>query len=325
MRTAVQTVTGPVPIDALGRVLAHEHVIVLNTELQENHPGDWDRGRWEEEPGIAQAVEKLRAVKAAGFDTLIDVTVFPMGRSVGRIRTISERSGVQIIAATGLYLFDTLPRPISAIAWDAGDPLVELFVRDLEDGVAGTGVRAGVIKLATDAPGITAATDRILRAGAQAHKRTGAPITTHSNASLHGGLDQQRVFAEEGVDLTRVVIGHCGDTTDLGYLETLIEAGSYIGMDRFGMHDRLSFEDRVATVAELCSRGYAERLLLSHDAWAFNDWVSAEWEAELPDWHYLHIANDVLPALRDRGVTAEQRETMLVLNPRRMFAEADPY
>src|SRR5262245_32574845 len=118
MPAEVQTVCGPVPVDALGRVLAHEHVIVLNTELQENHPGDWSRGRWEEEPGIALAVEKLRAVKAAGFDTLIDVTVFPMGRSVGRIRTISERSGVHIIAATGLYLMDTLPRPLSAVAWN---------------------------------------------------------------------------------------------------------------------------------------------------------------------------------------------------------------
>jgi phosphotriesterase-related protein len=81
----------------------------------------------------------------------------------------------------------------------------------------------------------------------------------------------------------------------------------------------------VATVAELCSRGYADRMTLSHDAWAFNDWVSAEWEAELPDWHYLHIADDVLPALRERGVSEEQIDIMLVENPRRMFATADPY
>jgi phosphotriesterase-related protein len=319
----VQTVTGPVAVEALGRVLTHEHVIVLNTELQENHPGDWSIGRWEEEPGIALAVEKLRAVKAAGFDTLVDVTVFPMGRSLGRIRTISERSGVNIIAATGLYLFDTLPRPLTAIAWRGEDPLVELFVRDLDLGLGG--IRCGVIKLATDAPGITVGTERILRAGARAHRRTGAPITTHSNAALHGGLEQQRVFAEEGVDLARVVIGHCGDTTDLGYLESLMEAGSSIGMDRFGMHDRLSFEDRVATVAELCSRGYTERLTLSHDAWAFNDWIGAELAAELSDWHYLHIPNDVLPALRAHGVSEAQLDTMLVANPARLFAAATPY
>src|SRR5207245_10838055 len=107
----------------------------------------------------------------------------------------------------------------------------------------------------TDAPGCTPVVGRVLRAAAKAHRLTGVPISTHTHAATRRGLEQQRIFAEEGVDLSRVVIGHSGDTTDLSYLEELIGNGSYIGMDRFGIDTILSFEDRVNTVAAMCSSG----------------------------------------------------------------------
>jgi phosphotriesterase-related protein len=140
------------------------------------------------------------------------------------------------------------------------------------------------------------------------------------------GLDQQRVFREEGVDLTRVVIGHSGDTTDLDYLQELIAAGSYLGMDRFGIDTILSFEDRVNTVAEMCARGYAGKMVLSHDAACFNHWLPERpLAAVLPRWNYLHIHNDVIPALKQKGVTDEHLHTMLVENPRKIFERQDPY
>ncbi len=128
---------------------------------------------------------------------------------------------------------------------------------------------------------------------------------------------QQRVLREEGVDLGRVVIGHSGDTTDLDYLRRLMDAGSYIGMDRFGLDLMLPFEDRVATVVSLCEQGYAERMVLSHDASCFthNFEVTAKKEL-LPNWRFTHLHDEVLPALRARGVTDEQIHTMLVTNPR---------
>src|SRR5262249_13892804 len=140
------------------------------------------------------------------------------------------------------------------------------------------------------------------------------------------GLEQQQVFREEGVDLSRVVIGHSGDTTDVDYLEQLIAAGSYLGMDRFGIDTILPFEDRVNTVATLCAHGHANRVVLSHDAACFNDWLpERDLPAVLPRWNFLHIHNDVIPALKSKGVTDEQINTMMMVNPRAIFERQGAY
>lgn len=128
------------------------------------------------------------------------------------------------------------------------------------------------------------------------------------------------------MDLSRVIIGHSGDTTDLDYLEELLAAGSYLGMDRFGLDMFCSFEDRVDTVAKMCARGHADRMVLAHDASCYIDWLpEAALPFVLPNWHYLHIHNEVLPALRQRGVTEEQITTMLVDNPREIFSRQGGY
>jgi phosphotriesterase-related protein len=198
-------------------------------------------------------------------------------------------------------------------------------VKDIEEGIAETGARAGILKCATDQPGVTAGVERVLRAVAQAHRRTGVPISTHTHAGTRRGLEQQKVFDQEGVDLSRVVIGHSGDTTDIAYLEELIANGSYIGMDRFGIDVLLPFEDRVNTVARLCERGHAEKMVLSQDAACFNDWLPENVDQILPRWNFLHIHNDVIPALKERGVTDEQIDTMLVENPRKIFERQGSY
>jgi phosphotriesterase-related protein len=121
-----------------------------------------------------------------------------------------------------------------------------------------------------------------------------------------------------------VVIGHCGDTDDLDYLGELLDAGSILGMDRFGIDGLLSTEKRIATVAELCRRGRADQLVLSHDASCYIDWIQGEVPmGALPDWHYLHISRDVIPALLRDGVTETQIDTMLVDNPRRYFETSE--
>jgi phosphotriesterase-related protein len=200
------------------------------------------------------------------------------------------------------------------------EPLTEMFVRDIREGIAGTGVKAAILKCATDEPGITPGVERSLRAVAHAHRQTGVPISTHTHARTRRGLDQQRLFREEGVDLSRVVIGHSGDTTDIDYLEELIAAGSHLGMDRFGIDTILSFEDRVNTVATMCRRGHAGKMVLSQDAACFNDWLpERDLPHILPNWNYLHIHKDVIPALKQRGVTEEQIHTMMVANPRRIL------
>ncbi|MEI7520557.1 MAG: phosphotriesterase-related protein, partial [Thermoleophilia bacterium] len=114
--------------------------------------------------------------------------------------------------------------------------------------------------------------------------------------------------------------------TDLDYLEEMVAAGSYLGMDRFGVDNILSFDDRVDTVAKMCERGHADKMVLAHDASCFIDWLpEAALPVVLPNWHYLHIHNDVLPALRQRGVTEEQITTMLVDNPRTILGHRGAY
>lgn len=168
--------------------------------------------------------------------------------------------------------------------------------------------------------GVTPDVERVLRATAKVHRTTGVPISTHTHARTRSGLEQQRIFEEEGVDLSRVIIGHCGDTTDFEYLEKLIEKGSYLGMDRFGIDTILPFESRVNTVAGLCKKGFAGKMVLSQDAACYNDWFPEESLAKVaPKWNFLHIINDVIPALKSRGVTDDQISTMLVKNPRRIF------
>ena len=159
-----------------------------------------------------------------------------------------------------------------------------------------------------------------MRAVGQAHVQTGAPITVHTNPHTQSGLVAQQVLKEEGVDLTKVVIGHSGDSTNLDYLMQLADAGSILGMDRFGLDVLLPFEERVNTVATLCERGYADRMGLAHDAACFIDWFSPEAKREaVPKWNYRHISEDVLPALRERGVSDKDIQTMLVDVPRRYF------
>jgi phosphotriesterase-related protein len=189
-----------------------------------------------------------------------------------------------------------------------------------------TGVKAGIIKCATDEPGVTPDVERVLRAAAQAHRKTGVPISTHTHAASEVGLKQQDVFESEGADLSRIVIGHSGDTEDTAYLKKVCDRGSFIGMDRFGVDLFLETEKRVATIKKMCDMGYADHMVLSHDAACHFDWVDPPLrERILPNWHYNHIPDDVIPALRKAGVTEEQVTTMTVDNPRRVFERQGAY
>lgn len=304
----------------------HEHVFVLSPEMMDNDPSVWG----DETRRQADAISRLNELKSRGVDTIVDLTVIGLGRYIPRIARIASATDLNIVVATGVYTYNDVPMyfhfkgPGTVLA--GPDPMIDLFVRDIEDGIAGTGIKAAILKCATDEPGVTPGVERVLRAVAEAHRQTGVPISTHTHAATRRGLDQQKVFAEEGVDLSRVIIGHSGDTTDIAYLEEIIARGSFIGMDRFGADVYLPFEERVETVARMCERGHADKMVLSHDASCFIDWLpEAELPVVLPNWHYLHIHNDVLPALRRRGVTDQQIDMMLVGNPRRIFAAQGGY
>ncbi len=324
----VPTLGGPIDADDLGTVLMHEHVFVLCPEIQGTYPGfeGWDPEEW-----VPKAREKLAALKGRGVDTIVDLTVVGTGRDVPLVARAAEGTGLQIVVATGIYTYNDIPKvfyfrgPGTELGGD-DEMMIAMFVRDIEEGIQGTEVKAGMLKCAVDEPGLTPGVERVMRAVAKTHRRTGVPVTVHTHAASERGCDAQRVLEEEGVDLSRVVLAHCGDTSDCDYLESLAEKGSYLGMDRFGIDIQQPFEKRVESVVEMCRRGHADRLVLSQDAAVFIDWLPmALLPQALPNWHYEHVHADVLPALRERGVTDEQIERMLVANPREVFSRQGAY
>ncbi|MBW8801498.1 MAG: phosphotriesterase-related protein [Streptomyces sp.] len=314
--TSVSTVLGSVDSSELGRTYMHEHVFVLTSDVQQNWPDEWD-----EEERVADAVAKLTALAGQGVRTIVDPTVVGLGRYLPRIRRVNEQvPQLQIVAATGVYTYDDVPfffhHRGPAVFMD--EPMVDLFVRDLTEG--NHGVVAGMLKCAIDEPGLTPGVERIMRAVAQAHQRTGAPITVHTHPGTRTAEHVKRVMVdEEGVDPTVIVLGHSGDTPDVDYLESLAQQGFTLGMDRFGINVGTTFEARADTLVELCRRGLADRMVLSQDAACYIDWIDPAAKAFTPQWHYLHLADDVFPYVREKGVTEEQLTTMLVDVPRRVF------
>jgi phosphotriesterase-related protein len=323
----IETVGGPIEESRLGRTLMHEHVLNVTVEIARDQPAlSWPEGRVHV---IANAVRRLAEVKARGIDTIVDATAVGHGRDIETLVEIAQRVALNIVVATGIYSFDHLPfffQFREAGTSSADDVMINLFVRDIREGIAGTGVKAGIIKCATDKPGVTPNIERVLRAVARAHRETGVPITTHTDVASRNGLDQQRVFAQEGVDLTKVIIGHSGDSQDLDYLKQIMDAGSLIGADRFGMYlpGWPTFDQRVDTVVALCKLGYSDRIVLSHDATIYTDWYPPGMFA-VDEWLPTHVSDAVIPELLDRGVSDAQIFQMVVENPRRILRPTAPY
>ena len=322
----VETVRGPIDTADMGQTLMHEHVFVLSTEHVQNYgDGDW----WDEDERVADAVTKLDELKALGIDTILDPTVWGLGRYIPRVQRVAEQTDINIIVATGLYTYDEIPHQYEhrgpGLLLDLPrDPMVDDFTGDIRDGIAGTGVKAAFLKCVIEAKGLTPGVERTVRAVAATHRETGAPITVHTSSHTGAGRLAVQVFGEEGVDLSKVVIGHAGDSNDLDYLSELAEAGCLLGMDRFGLDIYNPTSSRVDTIVALAGRGYADRMVLAHDASCYIDYFpGADGQAAkqqiAPNWNYTHISKDVLPMLRERGMTEEQIRQMLVDTPRRYF------
>ena len=253
----------------------------------------------------------------------MDLTPPDIGRDVRLFEKIQAVSEINVIACTGVYF-------AAPFYWwfHSPDELADAFINDVVNGIQGTNIRAAILKVASDdrlfpdPPGVPSLKELYLRAVARAHRTTGVPISTHTGPPTVG-LNQQQVLREEGVDLSRVIIGHVGDTTEVDLLKKLMDAGSYIGMDRFGYEAFLPLADRINTVAELCLAGYADRMVLSHDTVCYTHWPLEQRLGPLP--HLTLISDTVLPALQDRGVEKAQIDQMLVGNPRRIFEQQGSY
>ncbi|HEU5158722.1 MAG TPA: phosphotriesterase-related protein [Streptosporangiaceae bacterium] len=322
----VETVAGPVDVAELGSTLMHEHVFVLSTEYVQNYgAGKW----WDEEERVADAVAKLRELTARGISTIVDPTVWGLGRYIPRIQRIAQQvPGLNIIVATGLYTYNDIPFQLihrgPGTILGGPEPLVGEFIRDIVEGIGATGVKAALLKCCVEEQGLTPGVERVARSVAAAHRETGTPITVHTSSPAQTGRLALDLFTKEGADLSKIVVGHAGDSNDLDYLMALADTGATLGMDRFGVDVLNPTADRVRTIAALCERGYADRMVLSHDASCYMDWFGpdpAVVDSVAPNWNFRHISDDVLPALREQGVTDAQLDQMLVENPKRYFSK----
>ena len=316
-----QTFRGGVDASDLGATLIHEHIFAGHPELDLNFP----HPECDEAATVDRAVDGLERLWDLGIRTVFDLTVLGLGRDVRPVAEVAERTRVNLVASTGYYTTDVLPPFFKAHGpgrlVDGPDPLVEFFVRDIEEGVSGTGVRAAMLKVVTDRAGLTPDVELVLSAAAAAQQHTGVPIAIHTHAPPQSGREQLAYFRKLGVDPERLIIGHCGDSEDLDYLCELMDAGCTIGMDRFGMEHVLVDDRRIATVDHLLRLGYAERMVLSHDAAVFSRTTPPSWRAEhAPHWHMENISHRIVPRLLETGASEEDLHQMLVGNPARLLA-----
>jgi phosphotriesterase-related protein len=315
---AINTATGTCAPKDLGFTLIHEH-------LSAGFPGwEFDNVGFDRKKEIATAVDRLKEIKNLGVNSIVDPCPMELGRDPEFAAEAANKSGVRVVVATGLYNealgipphFRTLPP----------DAIAEVYVRELTEGIGKTGIKAGIIKTATGGiPGMTetakkvsANEEKCLRAAARAQKATGAPILCHNDELGPFGRETLDVFAEEGVDFNRVLIGHACGVGDMRYYFDILERGAWIGFDRFGIETIASDKMRLASLIGLLAVGY-DRIMLSHDfvgCWLGR--VSKEWDAFMkacPNWSYSHILKNILPQLNKAGVSEGTIRTMTVDNP----------
>ena len=310
----IETVLGPISTDDLGFTLCHEHVGTNAAGIRQIYPEFID-------PGLEdQSVEALTEARQEGLKSIIDLTTIDLGRDIQLIKRVSERSGVQIVAATGNHL--AVPRPFVDVAPKV---ISELYIREIRVGIEGTGIKAGIIKVASDAGGVTPPQEVILRAAALTHLETQSPISTHTWSPDKVGLQQIAILKEEGVDLTKVYIGHSNDDTDISYLHELLDNGVWVGLDRYpggirpGTPD---WEKRTDIVKQLIDEGFVQRLILSHDYSVPKARHGAKMQEERfranPD-GYNFITRKVLPRLLELGVTQDDIDKMMIHNPKQFL------
>jgi phosphotriesterase-related protein len=305
----IHTIRGPIEIDSLGLILPHEH---LFTDLR----GPWVPDYAQAEPSeVVKVVEPyLAAASAAGATALVECSTVGVGRNLPVLQSLADVTSIHIIAPTGVYRDAYIPEPLREIR---EQDLAELWTTELTEGIEGTSIRAGFIKLAMSDDGPTALEIRNLKAAAKASQKTGAVIASHTI----GGKVARRemdVLEEAGLDLHRFIWVHAQTEPDISNLEEAARRGAYIELDSVGAPYQSQTELLETTIA-LVEAGFADHLLLSHDA----GWFNPARQDGLPDEGfrgYTALARDFLPGLLKRGIREEQIRLITVNNPVKAFA-----
>jgi phosphotriesterase-related protein len=325
MAMQVQTVTGAIPLERLGRTLMHEHILVSFDGTQYDPTVTFDRAGL-----VKEAVRRLTQLRVEhGVDTFVDPCPIELGRDVTLMKEVSERSRMQIVCTTGFFFADMgVP---AYWRYRTVEEIAELYIREITHGVNDTGIRAGAIKAASG-PAVSELERRFLAAASLAQKETGVPIITHTQDGV-GGPEQQEEFASHGVPLHRCLIGHSCGNPDPAYHRRIVDRGSYVGFDRVGMLRMQADEVRADNLALLVRGGFRHQVMMSmdrHCGWhgKLNRQLTPQQQAELEGARaqgdhpapFTRLFTRFLPMLRERGVDDADIACILEDNPRRIFA-----
>lgn len=297
MAAYVTTVLGPVPASSLGIVMMHEHLALA-------------LGPQQTVDDMEELAEELADLQSYGCRTVVELSNIGMGRDVSRLVTLARTSGMHIIAGTGFYVQNWHPE---WVAHRSVDELAELMVKELEQGIEDSGVCAGVIgEIGTSQHAITPDEEKVFRAAARAHHRTGRPISTHTSlGSLP--LEQLDLLAEEDVDPRYITVGHLDLADDYAAVLEVARRGAYVQLDTFGKTAYQSDEARVQRLLDLAAAGYERSLLVSVDI-SRNTYMKTH-----GGFGYDHFLRVIMPELRRRGLGDSTLENILVNNPRRFL------
>jgi predicted metal-dependent phosphotriesterase family hydrolase len=313
--TFVRTVLGDIPADSIGPTYAHEHLIIDGGRPVELFPdfllADVDR-----------MATELDEAKAAGLRTAVDAMPADAGRNASALAELSRRTGVNVVAPTGLHHV----RYYVPSHWStrvSEDDLTDLFVADIETGidtfdysgplVRRTPHRAGVIKIAGSDGGPSPRDARIFRAAAAAHLRTGAPILTHCEGGT-GALEQIRVLVDAGVDLRHVAVSHVDKVVDAGYHREILATGASAEYDQsFRWGDAQNGTLRLLIAMK--DAGFGDRLVLGMDAARQGCYHAYGGQPGLG-----YLLREFSAMMAAGGLGEVERHALFVDNPARVFA-----
>jgi phosphotriesterase-related protein len=313
-RAIAQTVLGPIDASRLGFTLSHEHLA----------DGAYYWNKWPKAQGgkaefVARAVDELKIIKAAGISTIADLTTYDVARDIRFLEELSRKSGIHMIASTGQRFF---PPQGSAVSMPAHtiEGLAAFFIREIKQGIDGTRIKAGVIKIGIVAKEPTAIEETGLRAAVRASKATGVPIRIHTDAAHRAAESQAVILESEGIDPARVSFDHSDDSGELDYFLGLARRGYSLGMD----HVHRGMAPRAECIKQLCDAGFANKLFLSQDTEFGGSLLppdAKEWRDTLdPPEGMLFTTRKLIPHLKGLGVSDQQIHTMTVENPKQFFA-----
>lgn len=322
----VNTVTGPVPANQLGRTLMHEHFLYGYCGYQ----GDATLGPFREEEAFRICVEAARTAQSYGVHTVVDATTNECGRNVRFLERLARETGLNIICSTGFYFEQESAYAYwkfrSAFA-DIEDEIARMMITELTEGIEGTGIRAGVIKLASSYGVISPMEEIFFKAAARAQRETGCVIITHTQQGTMGP-EQAALLIAHGADPGKIAIGHMCGNQDIEYHKRVLEQGVYVNLDRFGLQGELfhtpTDEGRVDLIEQLVAAGYEDKVLLGHDSVNVQlgrpNLMNPIMQEALKDANIGTLGNKVIPEMRRRGFGDGLIETFFTANPAKLFA-----